>query len=73
MIDKVLISYFLWFLVILAGLMYTYIALANKAKVNVDFFGTKKSMTVRSLLVVCVLDGVGVGLLLYYLISSSFF
>lgn len=71
MLNNIALSYFLWFLVVLAVLMYGHTALRNPLKVEVSFLGTTKKTTVRSLVLIAFLDGAAVGALVYFLIANS--
>ncbi len=62
------INYFLIFLVVLGFLLYLYTAMQNSKKVTVDFFGANKKISVRSLIMICFVDGVVIGLVIGYLL-----
>jgi len=60
--------YFLIFLVVLGVLLYLYTAYVNTSKVKVNFFGSEKKISLRSLILICFVDGVVLGFIIGYLI-----
>lgn len=71
MFDSVLVSYFLWFLVVLAILMYVLTALKNDKAVDIQFFGTTKKVGLGKLLLITFVDGIVIGGLIIFMLSST--
>jgi uncharacterized integral membrane protein len=67
--SAILLNYFLWFIVVLASLMYLFVAAKNKSKINLEFFGTKKEVNIGLLLIITYFDGLIIGFLIYFLLS----
>jgi uncharacterized membrane protein YciS (DUF1049 family) len=64
------IKYFLLFLAALGILLYMYTAYKNEKKASVNFFGNEKNITLRSLILICFVDGIIIGAIIGYLIFS---
>lgn len=61
-------DYFLWFVLVMGVGLYVYTAMKNTESVKVHFFGADKKLALKNLIVICLLDGIVLGLLLGYLI-----
>mgnify|MGYP000629663726 CR=1 FL=1 len=61
-------DYFLWALLIMGVSTYVYTALKNEEEVKVHFFGADKKISVKYLIIICLLDGLVLGSLLGYLL-----
>jgi hypothetical protein len=61
-------DYFLWFLLALGVCTYVYTAFKNKEEVKVHFFGSDKNISVKYLIIICLLDGLVLGALMGYLL-----
>jgi uncharacterized integral membrane protein len=71
MFDSVLVSYFLWFLVVLAILMYMVTAFKNDKSVDIHFFGTTKKVGLGKLLLITFVDGIVIGGLIIFMLRST--
>jgi len=60
-------TYFLIFLLVLGVAMYMHTAFANTRKTQVSFFGNRKSIKLKNLILICFGDGVILGFALGYL------
>lgn len=62
------IRYSLIVLSILGAVLYLYMAFRNKAQISVDFFGLKKKITLRHMILICFLDGIVLGVIVGFLV-----
>lgn len=69
--NNLVINYFLWFVVVMTLIMYGYTAMKNSKMVDIVFMGTTKKISMRKLLLITMLDGLVIGMIAYYLISTS--
>ena len=65
--DKSLV-FFLLFLVIIGIITYVWVSLKNTHTTELELFGDRKKLTVRSVVLVTLSDGILIGLLLCFLI-----
>lgn len=50
---------------------YVYIASKNPDEVEVQFLGDKKKMPIRTMIIICLVDGIFLGLLLGYILFEA--
>jgi uncharacterized integral membrane protein len=67
--TSILLTYFLWFIIALATVMYLYVSANNNEKTNLEFFGSKKEINKGIVLAVSYFDGIIIGFLVYFLLS----
>lgn len=68
MVDANVARSIVAFLIVLGAGVYIYAAMNNKQEVSVDFMGNKKKLSIMSLILISLLDGIVIGLMIGYLI-----
>lgn len=69
--DNSILKIILIFLVVLGVCLYLYTAMQNKDDVKVSFLGDERKLSKRSLILICFLDGLILGILVGYLLFSG--